>query len=405
MSSTARRRVVLHVGAPKTGTSAVQDLLWTRREELRGQGVLYAADRPDAHFLAALDLMELPWGGLEHQATGAWDRLAAEVRAWPGTAIISHEVLASASRLHVARALSSLGEDAEVHLVYSARDLARQVPAEWQENVKHRRTRTYADFLAELRDPTRATEIAQWFWAVQEVPDVLDRWAGTLPPERVHLVTVPPPGADRTLLWQRFAGVFGLDPVAHTLGERANTSLGAAESAMVRRLNTRLGDVLPSHHYRTYVREMMVHQHLALHRRSPRLGLPPDVHDWAAELASRWVAELGSRGYDVVGDLADLVPGPPATAYVDPDAGQDAGVAEAALDALALMTRETARLRDVEFDQGNELADLRAQLDRFYGTRTFRAKRRLVQLSTTSTLARGGLSAYRRLRGSSSRST
>ena len=35
----------------------------------------------------------------------------------------------------------------------SARDLVRQIPAEWQENVKHRRTMTYADFLDEPPRP------------------------------------------------------------------------------------------------------------------------------------------------------------------------------------------------------------------------------------------------------------
>ena len=73
---------------------------------------------------------------------------------------------------------------------------------------------------------------------MQEVPDILDRWGGTLPPERVHLVTVPAPGADRGLLWQRFASVLGLDT-----GElapdtsRVNASLGVPETALVRRIN------------------------------------------------------------------------------------------------------------------------------------------------------------------------
>ena len=166
------RRVLLHVGAPKTGTSFVQDILFTHRETLRERGILYPADRHDSHFLAALDLMELPWGGLEREAGGAWDRLVSEVREWPGTAIISHEILGTASRVQVARALESLGahEGTEVHVVYSSRDLVRQIPAEWQENVKHRRTKTYGRFLENLRDEQRSAEVAQWFWGVQEVP-------------------------------------------------------------------------------------------------------------------------------------------------------------------------------------------------------------------------------------------
>ena len=233
------KRVLLHVGAPKTGTSFVQDILFSNRDALRKHGILYPAARHDSHFLAALDLMELPWGGLEGEAVGAWDRLAAEVREWPDTAIISHEILGTASRVQVARAIESLsGSDTEIHIVFSARDLVRQIPAEWQENVKHRRTKTYGRFLENLRDPQRSAEVAQWFWGVQEIPDVLDRWGDAVPRERVHLITVPPPGSSPTLLWERFAGVFGIDPTEFTPSEQVEH--------VARR--TRVGDDPPPQH-------------------------------------------------------------------------------------------------------------------------------------------------------------
>ncbi|MEP6815658.1 MAG: hypothetical protein ABI873_08925, partial [Marmoricola sp.] len=115
-------QILLHVGAPKTGTSFVQDRLFSNPEPLAAQGFSYPAERHDAQFLAALDLLQLTWGGLERQATGAWERLAAAVRAAPGVAIVSHEILGYASRAHVAAALESFG-GAEVHVVLSARDL------------------------------------------------------------------------------------------------------------------------------------------------------------------------------------------------------------------------------------------------------------------------------------------
>jgi len=399
------RRVLLHVGAPKTGTSFVQDILFTNRAALRERGILYAAERHDTHFLAALDLLDLPWGGLEREAVGAWDRLAAEVRAWPETAIISHEIFGRASRVQVARAMESLAShDAEIHVVFSARDLVRQIPAEWQENVKHRRTKTYTRFLENLQDPERSAEVAQWFWAVQEIPDVLDRWGEALPREQVHLVTVPRPGASPTLLWERVAGVFGIDPAEFGPAGKANQSLGVPESTMVRRLNLRLNDTLPNHHYRTFVRELLVHRNLSRRPGSPRLSLPPDVHRWASALGRSWVSELALRGYDVVGTLDDLVPDA-ALPFVDPDRCDEEQVADAALDGLAIMTRETARLRDVEIELHGVIDDLMGQLDRFHSTRSYKAKERLVAMSATNPLARAGLFAYRRLRGRNSRST
>lgn len=398
-------RVLLHVGTPKTGTSAIQNFLFTQREELGADGVLYPADRFDAHFLAALDLMQLPWGGLEREATGAWDRLAAQVRDWPGTAIISHEILGRASRLQAERALASF-DAAEVHLILSARDLARQLPAEWQENVKHRRTLTYADFLEALRDDTRQAEIAQWFWGVQEVPDILDRWGRGLPGAQVHLVTVPPAGSAHELLWQRFAQVLGLDAGhLHSTEDKANASLGVAESALVRQLNVRLDLVLPNQHYRQFVRESLVHQNLGTHRESARLTVPPAVHKWALALSRIWVAELATRGYDVVGDLADLVPADAPAPFVDPDDPDPVELAGAALRALAASVQESARLREVELHLHDDIDDLIRQIDQAHVTRLYKTRERLVRLADTNPVARAGLGAYRALRGKNSRST
>ncbi|UUZ61014.1 hypothetical protein [Nocardioides sp. B-3] len=44
------KKVLLHVGTPKTGTSYLQDVLFRNRESLRAQGILYPADRFDGHF-------------------------------------------------------------------------------------------------------------------------------------------------------------------------------------------------------------------------------------------------------------------------------------------------------------------------------------------------------------------
>ena len=285
------KKVLLHVGTPKTGTSYLQDVLFRNREVLRGQGILYPADRFDGHFLAALDLMRLTWGGLETQAVGAWDRLAAEIRAWPGTSIISHEILSTASPTQIDRALTSFGEGVEVHLIVSVRDLVRQVPAEWQENVKHRSLVSYAHFLEMIRDPARDTRIGSWFWGAQEIPDILDRWGATLPPEQVHLVTVPRPGAAPDELWRRFSHTFGLDGLELDLTpERANPSLGVPETALLRLINKRVTPVVDPPDYRPLVRELLAHQTLSRRTRSARLGLPPATHEWVQELSRTWVA-------------------------------------------------------------------------------------------------------------------
>jgi hypothetical protein len=396
--------VILHVGTPKTGTSYLQHVLFKNKRLLGEHGILYPADRFDAHFLAALDLMRLPWGGLEREAVGAWDRLAAEVRDWGGaTAVISHEILAGASRSQVGRALESLGHQrdgsgVEVHLVLSVRDLVRQIPAEWQENVKHRSGMSYARFLARITDPARNSRIASWFWSVQEVPEILDRWGADLPPERIHLVTVPSPGGAPDLLWKRFSQAFGLEGIDLVLeDERVNPSLGVPETALLRRINRSANRVLEPADYRPLVRELLAHQTLSRRVLSPRLALPPAQVPWVAEREAAFVAEIERRGYDVVGDLHDLRGNP----TLQP---RERDVAGAAVDAIKALLLENARMRGEEARLQAELDETRHALSRSYLRPSYRAREKAVKGLARSRVGRGLLGAYRLARGRSSRS-
>jgi hypothetical protein len=400
------RRVLLHVGTPKTGTSYLQDVLFRNVGPLAAAGIRYPADRFDAHFLAALDLMRMPWGGLEAEAIGAWDRLAADVRAHDGTSIISHEILATASRTQVGRALASLGHDegTEIHVVLSVRDLARQIPAEWQENVKHRSQLRYATFLEQIQEPSRSTRVGSWFWGVQEIPDILNRWGHDLPPERIHLVTVPPPGGAPELLWKRFSQAFGLDGIDLDLDVgRHNPSLGVPETALLRRINVAAHKVLPPADYRPLVRELLAHQTLSQRTRSPRLALPPHLHPWVAELTQSWLAEIERRGYDVVGDLHDLI-GSPVESWADPDKPVEAQVARAGVDAIKALLLENARLRQSEERLDAALHEANRALERAYLRPTYRLREKVVRRLQAGPTGRRALTVYRAARGRSSRS-
>jgi hypothetical protein len=401
------KKVYLHVGTPKTGTSYLQHVLFHNQEKLLAKSIRYPADRFDGHFLAALDLMRLPWGGLEVDAIGAWDRLAGQVRRWPGTSIISHEILATASRAQIGQALESLGHgaDAEIHLVLSVRDLVRQIPAEWQENVKHRAALPYGRFLDQIQDPRREGRIATWFWGVQEIPDILDRWGHDLPPEHVHVVTVPPVGGSPDLLWQRFTDAFGLSGMSLALdGERVNPSLGAPETALIRRINRAANEELEPADYRPLVRELLAHQTLSRRTGSPRLGLPPDVYPWATELEEAWIEEVRRRGYDVVGDLDDLRGGPLPEAYADPDRPDEALVSGAAVDALKALLLDNARLRRELGHRQGELDRTNRELERSYLRPTYRWRHKLVRRLEAGGVGRLAMRVYRRASGRSSRS-
>src|SRR5919112_5201189 len=161
------RVVYLHVGAPKTGTTYLQDRLALNKASLARHSVHYPLLLHASQFRPALDVLQMPWGGLQEDVEGEWDALAARVRRLSGTVLISHEILAAAKPAQVRRVMAGLA-GSEVHIVYSARDLARQIPAEWQEGVKHQRKIGFDAFLRQVQ-AGRRSKPTLWFWRVQSL--------------------------------------------------------------------------------------------------------------------------------------------------------------------------------------------------------------------------------------------
>ena len=139
----------------------------------------------------------------------------------------------------IERAMKDLA-GSEVHIVYSARDLARQLAAAWQESVKQGRAWTFRKFLR------RSRMGKPFMMQAFDIPDVLSSWGIAVPPERIHLVVVPGKrqnGADQVdTLWTRMCQALDIDPAWAPLdSEATNESLGVAETQVLRHLNQALG--------------------------------------------------------------------------------------------------------------------------------------------------------------------
>ena len=182
--------------------------------------------------------------------------------------MISHEILAGAKPDKVAKALNDLAGN-EVHLVYSARDLGRQLPAAWQESIKQGRKWPFKSL------PRPRYERSQT-WFFRQAMDLPDRagapGAPSCPPERVHVVTVPHDrGPNGDELWLRFCRAFRIDPAWAPLdSERDNRSLGIAETSLLRKLNRRLElGVWRDPAYDALIRELLAQQVLVARDADP----------------------------------------------------------------------------------------------------------------------------------------
>jgi hypothetical protein len=299
-------------------------------------------------FHAAIDVRGTyeTWG-LEREAlAGTWTRLCQEAREFPGTSILSHELLAAATVDQVATALADL-RGLDVHVVFTARDLGRQVVSEWQERIKNGSTMTFQEFDNRVSKRIAAQRFDTLFWRHQHLPGVLARWAADLPPENVHVVVAPRASAEPKELWRRFGEAIGFD--AESLDPtdpagRTNRTLGIVSIAILRQVNDALQGRIVQPAYARVVKRFLG-QNLLTRHDSPRPSCPPALRATLRQLTQEWLREIDARGYRVHGDIAELLPEELATPEPSPDDVDPRDRADVSAAVIADLLVEVAELR------------------------------------------------------------
>ena len=392
------RRVVLHVGLHKTGTTYLQNLFTANRSALAEQGVYYpGADGEPSQTMAAWDLRgRRSTGARDKRQIGQWDALSAAVAGSSlRTTLISAESLSVLTPKQAVQAVASF-PGREVSVVVTCRDLGRVLVSHWQEGVKNDLTLTWPQFVEAVRDPAaRGRNPGRGFWINHDLPAILSTWCQALPAEKIHVVTVPPAGTPPEELAARMGTIVGFDvgrlpePVA-----RDNTSLGVAGTELVRRINERLGQRLNQRQHTFVVRRVLVPS-LASARTDARYGLPPEELGWVEEEARRHIAAVRSAGHPVVGDLDDLLP----LADVDrrPDDASTDELLGLAVVALTAMTERTAQQwwRQRKDDQPRVApAGGRVRLRSARRAGVFRARRLVASLADRNRVAARAVRVY-----------
>jgi len=333
-------KVYVHVGPHKTGTTFLQQVLWSQRDLARQQGVLLPLGSFFDHYLASLDIRGLS-GRSRHPArpVGIWDRLVEEAVQWPGTTLVSHELFAAASAEQAERAIAAFG-DTEVHVVVTAREPLGLFTASWQESLKNGSTTAMPDYARSVSKQSTAI----WNWRTLDLRLVLRRWSRAVPAERLHVLVLDPT-APREDVWHRFAGVLGLDTGGIDLsGSFANTSMGVAEAETLRRVNGRLEGFDNAFDKGVFIRTFLADERL-VPRRGERFWPEPDQVEECRRRGEEAIAFLHDTSIDVVGDVSHLrVP-----AELEPrrstSSVTDEEVADVAVDLVATMLGDVRKLR------------------------------------------------------------
>ncbi|MGH3359137.1 MAG: hypothetical protein ACRDO7_10065 [Nocardioidaceae bacterium] len=340
-------KAFLHVGPPKTGTTYLQSLLHQNRQVLRRRGLLVVKEAKH-QYEAASELTQRKPARAKRMPSGVWSELVNDVNGFDGDAVLSHERYSLANAVQNEQIRDDLA-GRELHVVYTLRDLTGVVSADWQESVKNGSAGTWQEFCKSvvdddgrlLRKRTRALRSIR-------------AWSKVLPPEQIHVVTVPPSGAPRELLWERFCSALGVDPSGMSTEQpRGNQSMGQVEIELLRRVNELSEAQLSLHDRRPELKHFLAEEALNQRSGKSRVSIDKETFDTARRESRAIARQVAKLGLDVVGDLNDLT----AADFNDPGPGAndvtDADLVDAAVDAIAALAKRSA-------SRGRRIAKLQA---------------------------------------------
>ncbi|MGH3334824.1 MAG: hypothetical protein ACRDOZ_03320, partial [Nocardioides sp.] len=336
-------RLYLHVGFMKTGTSYLQSVFWNSLDALAAQGLDLVPGTPFATHQLMLDVTGRYQPGEDPPAVvRAVERLPGLLAAsTTPRALVTSETLIPADDQQIARLLAACGSH-EVHVVLTVRDLARQIPSSWQQRLRRGSPEPYDDFLARLRRTEGSPKSR--LWKQKDLVAALERWGRHVPRERIHVVTVPPPGGEPEELLRRFCSVLAVDPAQLcTDATRANEALGHVGAELLRRVNSRIDDRLKTRRLFGEVGKRYFALGVIGSDSGRRIKLPEEYAEWCQAVSERYADHLRT-GYHVVGDPDDLLP--VASAFTsEPHLPTDAELAEAGADALAAVLTDRLERR------------------------------------------------------------
>lgn len=313
---------LVHVGAHKTGTTAVQGAFSLAAGRLAEHGVSYFGPVPGRTYLkGALAVtgskpqLGKPVPDLRH-----WTDLAAELAAQGDRRVlVSSAFFGDGDAAAAARVVADLSPS-PVHPVVTLRPLTRVLPSQWQQYVQNGLRLSYEDWLDVTFNRPPGQGPTPNFWRRHRHDELVARWAEAAGPDQVISIVVD--DSDRLMLLRTFEGLLGLPAGFLELDDSAeNRSLTLGEAELIRLVNAEIDRRgWPEQIYSMFMKGGALKQLKAGYRPGPgelRVSTPAWALKRAAEIDTEMAGRIADLGVRVVGDISSLSGVPDSAAPAD----------------------------------------------------------------------------------------
>ena len=306
------KRLIIHPGFHKSGTTALQGAFALNRQLLSEKGILYPSIGTKAHHRVAWALTQKPWGwskrGGEVTPSRTWDQMADRIKkAKEEVVVLSSEFFSELDGERIRKIRSEIkGRDIEI--LFTLRPLAKLLPSSYQQYLKYGITTPYDEWLHAILDNPGASKISPTFWKRHSHGKVVARWVDIFGKGNVKLLIVNE--AEPSFLFDELNKLLNLPMgTISPAASGSNRSLTMEEISLLLELNRQFPKDRIWDEYEIFVRDGYIRE---LTDYGPpasdkaRLLTPEWAIDKANELGRQNKEELLNSGIQIIGDIESL---------------------------------------------------------------------------------------------------
>jgi hypothetical protein len=306
------KKVFIHVGFHKTGTTAIQQSLFSHSEELKKAGFQYATNKRRANHRQAWALTERYWGwknrGGKKTPISEWTQHLKILKSKKYNSILSSEFFSELNDVQLDRLAADL-KNFQVEVIFTIRPLNKILASSYQQYLKYGIKASYEEWLRDIFQNTGKSKLTPTFWKRHQHDIVIARWAKAFGSQNIHLVVVDESEPD--FLFDTFNEILQLP--AGTLSEvedlGTNRSLNFAEISLLLAINKAFPKERNWADYELFIREGSI-RHLTnkvdLARLSEKLLTPQWAVDESSKITANSIKEIDALGVRIYGDISKL---------------------------------------------------------------------------------------------------
>ena len=303
------KKLIVHAGFHKTGTTALQSSLFAAGDELEKKGISYPQISGKAHHKAIYALMDKSWGwedrGGARPTGNKWRDLKRKIKRTRKTGLISSEFLCELTDEQIARFKNELGVS-DTTIYFTLRPLLKIVPSAYQQHLKIGIKSDYEKWLHSILDQPGVSTITPSFWVRHSHAKVLHKWINAFGKDRVKVIIVDENNPD--FMYRKFNEALGLNEsiLQEQKNADSNRSLTLNEIALLRKINRIFPKRRSWHDYETFIRQgsfKYLTNKVIPDPTDSKLLTPSWAVEKIREISESNVEEIKKLGIEIIGDI------------------------------------------------------------------------------------------------------